>query len=102
MAVWRELGDATGAGPLLHSPVEGSASHSFCPVPVDKIGRQACWARVCQVLTARGVRAGIQNSKAWGELVLGIFTDKRFCWGGKGQHWGSVGLGSWTRKKGEA
>lgn len=89
---------------LLSAPTLGSSIHPFCLVPLDKVDRQACWAHVCRVMTARGGRAGLQGLPAlrlW-ELVLGIFPDKRFRRGGKRSPWGSMCLGTWARKKGGA
>lgn len=87
------------AGPPLPSPPQ------LRPALPAILSAQFPWDHVCQVMTARSMRARIQGLPAlwlWGELVLGIFTDKRLCCGGKGQCWGSAGLGTWTRKKGEA
>ena len=75
------------------------------PSPPGQSG-QACLLGPCvpgyDSQSSEGRDPGAASSKALGESVLGIFTDKRFCCGGKGQHWGSVGLGTWTRRKGEA
>lgn len=94
------------ARPSLCSPATlGSVSHPFCSVPLDKVGRQDCWAHVWpgrDSQSNKGWAPGTASYKALGELILGIFMDKRFCCGGKGQCQGSMGLGTGARKKGEA
>lgn len=117
---WEELGEWLGAAGALGvwrellELVEGQLplgrGHSSLPSPATRpalpaiLSAQFPWDHVCQVMTARsrGQDPWAASSMALGELVLDIFTDKSLCCGGKGQCWRSAGLGTWTRKKGEA
>lgn len=96
-----EEGGAIGAEPPLSSPAtSGSDSYPFSPGPLDKVGRQAGLLGLCVPGYDSQRSEGLPDLRLW-ELVLGIFTDKSFHHGGKCQLWGSMGLGTWARKKGE-
>lgn len=92
-------GGTIGAGPPLPSPAtSGSTSHSFCPVPLDKVGRHACWGHVCQVMTARVVRAGIQGLPAlrlWGSRFWAFLQTKDSAVVGRASTGDQQVLGSW-------
>lgn len=95
----RRVGKVGARPPRSSTATSGPTSHSSAQFLWMEWARRPA-GPMCQ--RGEGWAPGTASYKALGKLVLGCFTDKRFCCGGKGQHQGSMGLGTCARRKGEA